>query len=200
VQPKSQVEIEIAQAQPGDIPATQELFREYEKSLGISLCFQNFAVEVAGLPGAYAPPSGRLLLAKTGAQYGGCIALRPLPGTDASRRSPGEGARRYISKSEASPSPGEGVRHSGSARCHVNICEMKRLFVRPGFRGQQLGRRLAEALITEARDIGYTHMRLDTMPSLMGAAVALYRDLGFYEIEAYCENPSPDVLYLEKEL
>jgi putative acetyltransferase len=183
VQPKSQVEIEIAQAQPGDIPATQELFREYEKSLGISLCFQNFVVEVAGLPGAYAQPRGRLLLAKTGAQYGGCIALRPLSDTEASPRS-----------------PGEGVRHSGSARCHVNICEMKRLFVRPGFRGQQLGRRLAEALITEARDIGYTHMRLDTMPSLMGAAVALYRDLGFYEIEAYCENPSPDVLYLEKEL
>jgi ribosomal protein S18 acetylase RimI-like enzyme len=178
VQPKSQVDIEIAQAQPGDIPATQELFREYEKSLGISLCFQNFAAEVAGLPGAYAPPRGRLLLAKAGDQYAGCIALRPLAeapaDTEASRRSPGGDARRY-----------------------TETCEMKRLFVRPGFRGQQLGRRLAEALIAEARAAGYTHMRLDTMPSLMGAAVRLYRDLGFYEIEAYCENPSPDVLYLE---
>jgi ribosomal protein S18 acetylase RimI-like enzyme len=69
------------------VPATSEdhiatarrLFREYEASLGIELTFQRFAQEVAGLPGAYAPPAGRLLLA-TGAEPAGCVALRPLDG------------------------------------------------------------------------------------------------------------------------
>jgi putative acetyltransferase len=69
------------------VPATSEdhiatarrLFREYEASLGIELTFQGFAQEVAGLPGAYAPPAGRLLLA-TGAEPAGCVALRPLAG------------------------------------------------------------------------------------------------------------------------
>jgi ribosomal protein S18 acetylase RimI-like enzyme len=69
------------------VPATSEdhiatarrLFREYEASLGIELTFQGFAQEVAGLPGAYAPPAGRLLLA-TGAEPAGCVALRPLDG------------------------------------------------------------------------------------------------------------------------
>ena len=69
------------------VPATSEdhiatarrLFREYEASLGIELTFQGFAQEVAGLPGAYAPPAGRLLLA-TGAEPAGCVALRPLGG------------------------------------------------------------------------------------------------------------------------
>jgi len=180
---EQQPEISISEAREHEIGAARALFREYEQSLGISLCFQNFAQEVASLPGAYASPKGRLLLAKAEPRYAGCIALRPL------KIEGREG------QSEASPHmTGRDV------RSHVSICEMKRLYVRPDFRGHSLGRRLAERIIDEARAIGYTHMRLDTMPSLMGAAVALYRQLGFYEIEAYCENPSPDVLYLELKL
>jgi len=74
------VSIDIVPATSEDhIGAARRLFKEYEASLGIELTFQGFAQEVAGLPGAYAPPGGRLLLA-TGAEPAGCVALRPLDG------------------------------------------------------------------------------------------------------------------------
>ncbi|PYN38672.1 MAG: GNAT family N-acetyltransferase, partial [Candidatus Rokuibacteriota bacterium] len=105
--------MEITQAvTPEQIVEARTLFREYERSLGIDLCFQGFEQELAGLPGAYAPPRGRLLLAVDGGAPAGCVALRPLE--DA-------------------------------------VCEMKRLYVRPPYRGRRAGRRLAERVIAEAR-------------------------------------------------
>ena len=146
---------------PEQIAAARELFNEYASSLGFSLCFQSFEKEVAQLPGVYAPPSGRLLLAEQIGQYAGCIALHPLD---------------------------------------RDICEMKRLYVRPQFRGANLGRKLVDAVVAEARSIGYTHMRLDTIPSVMGKAVELYRQLGFREIESYVFNPIEGAIYMELEL
>lgn len=61
-----------------DVAAAAELFREYAASLGVDLAYQNFAAELAALPGAYAPPAGELLLARTGGAAVGCVALRPL--------------------------------------------------------------------------------------------------------------------------
>jgi len=155
------VSLEIVRATSVDQIATARmLFKEYEASLGIELTFQGFAREVAELPGAYAPPAGRLFLATDGVEIAGCVALRPL---------------------------GDG------------ICEMKRLYVRPSARGARLGRRLAGTVIREGRAIGYSRMRLDTLPS-MKEAFALYQTLGFREIAPYCENPIVGTRFMELDL
>ena len=145
-------------ASPADIETARTLFVEYQKALGISLCFQNFDEEVAALPGPYAPTEGRLLLAFDLAdQPVGCVALRKI---------------------------GEG------------IAEMKRLYVRPAGRGTGLGRRLAEAVIAEARAAGYRKLRLDTLPS-MREAQALYVSLGFVDIPPYNDHPIEGTRFME---
>jgi ribosomal protein S18 acetylase RimI-like enzyme len=140
-----------------DVATARALFEEYQKSLGFSLCFQNFDAELAGLPGAYAPPSGRLLLAFEGDAPAGCIALKKI---------------------------GE------------DICEMKRLWVKPAFRGTGLGRRLAEEVLREAWRVGYRRVRLDTLPS-MTAAQALYLSLGFLDIPPYNDHPIEGTRFME---
>jgi putative acetyltransferase len=80
-----------------------------------------------------------------------------------------------------------------------DLCEMKRLYVRPGFRGARIGRTLAEAIVAEARAAGYAAMRLDTVPS-METARSLYRSMGFVEIAPYRFNPIPGALYMELKL
>ncbi|MFZ0798581.1 MAG: GNAT family N-acetyltransferase [Terriglobales bacterium] len=82
-------------------------------------------------------------------------------------------------------------------KLEAGICEMKRLYVRPGYRGRGLGRMLVERLIAEARAIGYERMRLDTIESAMMDAVALYRRMGFREIAAYSSIPIESALWME---
>lgn len=80
------------------------------------------------------------------------------------------------------------------------VCEMKRLFVRDGFRGARIGVQLIERLIEEARSEGYERMRLDTFPPKMGKAVTLYESHGFRPIPPYYDNPHEGVLFMELDL
>jgi len=84
-------------------------------------------------------------------------------------------------------------------RLDDDISEMKRLYVRPEFRGRRLGRRLAEAIIAAARRIGYRAMRLDTLPSMV-TACALYQALGFRPVPRYNDTPGEGVIHLELKL
>jgi ribosomal protein S18 acetylase RimI-like enzyme len=130
-----------------DLQAAAALFEQYAASLPVDLAYQDFDLELANLPGKYAPPNGALLLARDAAgQALGCVGLRPLP--------------------------------------VVRVCEMKRLFLIPSARGTGLGRGLAEAGINEAKRIGYSEVRLDTLPTMTGA-ISLYKRIGFAEIEPY---------------
>ena len=78
-------------------------------------------------------------------------------------------------------------------------CEMKRFFVRPAFRGRHIGRQLIEKLIESAREIGYSHMLLDTLPFLEHA-VSLYRGFGFYEIPCYNDSPVENTIFMKLDL
>jgi putative acetyltransferase len=143
-----------------DLRAARRLVGEYVRGLGLDLGFQGIDRELEAFPAAYAPPRGRLLLARVDGRPAGCVGVRPFEGS---------------------------------------ICEMKRLYVRRGYRRLGLGRRLAIASVRAARRVGYRRMRLDTLGS-MTAAIGLYRTLGFREIRPYRFNPEPGARYFELDL
>lgn len=159
---------------PVRIAAVRELFKEYAASLSFNLCFQNFEEELARLPGEYAPWSGMLLLGLADDQPAGCVASHRLEGEMAGEH---------------------GDLFGGS-----DVCEMKRLYVRPEFRGCGVGAELVNSILECAAAIGYRKMRLDTVPTEMGKAVEMYRKIGFVEIPPYRKNPVPGAKYMEVNL
>lgn len=152
--------MKVEAASAADIAACRALFEEYQRALGVSLCFQRFDEELAGLPGDYVPPRGGLWIARDAATLAGCVALRPLSG---------------------------------------NAAELKRLYVRPAYRGAALGRRLALHAIDAARAAGYREVKLDTLP-MMAAAQALYAVLGFRDTAPYNDNPVDGVRFMALDL
>jgi GNAT superfamily N-acetyltransferase len=150
--------VRIARAEHGaDLERARLLMAEYIATLPREHNGAAGDHDVAELPGAYAPPHGRLLLAEVDGELAGCVALRPQgPGT----------------------------------------CEMKRLYVRAGFRGRGVGRALIAAILDEARQIGYSRMRLDTLPS-MSAALALYQAFGFRPTAPYLDKHADEALCFE---
>jgi GNAT superfamily N-acetyltransferase len=152
-----------------DVELARMLFVEYAQWLKVDLCFQGFDRELANLPGAYAPPRGRLLLAGGADAAFGCVALR--------RLNPGSECGRSVAAAE------------------VAAGEVKRLYVKPLRRGQGWGQHLARAIVDEARAIGYRELKLDTL-EWMSAARTLYASLGFRECAPYYENPLAGVVYM----
>ncbi|HWS28885.1 MAG TPA: GNAT family N-acetyltransferase [Clostridia bacterium] len=78
-------------------------------------------------------------------------------------------------------------------------CEMKRLYVRPMYRGLGIGKMLMEKVISDATQIGYRHIRLDTFP-FMQEAIQMYGRYGFYEIERYNDNPAPTAVFMQMDI
>ncbi len=155
---------------PAQLQAVRELMREY---IGWTLTFfsnpesaptfHNIERELQELPGVYARPRGRLLLATHKGKAAGCVALKA-------------------------------VSHA--------VCELKRLYVRPEFRGLRIGNQLVASLMEEARREGYTKMVLDSHRT-MTAAHHIYRSAGFAEVETPADFPEPlkpMVVFMECEL
>ena len=154
-----------------DIEHARELMRNYARWTEIDLCFQNFADELAALPGKYSAPEGGLWLADLD-------SFTTLEGAPMSTPV-GVVAVRALADS---------------------TCELKRLWVEPEAKGSGLGRELARTAISFARGAGYGEMKLDTLKNRMPAAIALYRSLGFVDAEPYTHNPEPDVLFMTLKL
>ncbi len=164
-----------------EIDAARAIFREYAASLTVDLSFQNFEEELATLPGDYAEPRGALLLALIDAKSG---AAGPL-------LTRGDGRPAHVAACCA-------LRPLDAAD-YPNAAEMKRLYVRPAFRGMGLGRQLVEAVLDAARGAGYACALLDTLDD-MEAARTLYEELGFEEVPPYYHNPIAGSHYLKVEL
>jgi len=143
--------LEIGIASGREIATVQDLWEEYWNSVGLPRNFQDFEEEQKSLPGRYAPPKGRLLLAVSGGDAAGTAAFRPLT---------------------------------------ESACEAKRLYVRPRYRGQSIGRALLDRLVTEARAAGYREMYGDTLKS-MTAALRMYSEFGLTEVTAVFLKSNP---------
>lgn len=102
--------------------------------------------------------------------------------------------RLYLAYADDKPAGCIGLR-----RIDDQHCEMKRLFVKPAFRGSRIGEMLVKRIITDAKEIGYSAMLLDTLPFLVNA-VHLYRKYGFYEIESYNNSPMDTSVYMRLDL
>jgi len=174
-----QVEIRPA-GSAAELEQVRELMREYGFHLahlaespesGARICIAGYDTELAGLPAPYVAPGG-LLLALVNGEAAGCVALKQL---------------RPAAMAE-------------EAMCSSSPLELKRLWVRPGFRGLRLGQTLMQAAIDHARASGSDAIYLDTVPAAMPEANRLYAAMGFEPVGRYNDNPVPDIAFFRLRL
>ncbi|KGO69764.1 Acyl-CoA N-acyltransferase [Penicillium italicum] len=172
------MKIHIVPAQfPDDAVSILSLFSGYAASLGIDLTFQSFQEELDSLPGKYSPSQGgSLLIARVG------TGVR-------------EHDTNELVDSISSPQFPSVLGCVALRRNSEGWCEMKRLYVLKEARGEGLGEKLVEAILAQARYLGYRGMRLDTLPE-MTAARLLYRKHGIMEIEPYYETPIQRTIFM----
>ena len=159
-------------AAPEEIADVRRLFGAYASSLGWDLESGWIADELAGLPGAYAPPRGSLMLARVDDAAAGALGLQPVPG--------------------AARIAGVGAERAG---------ELKRLFVDPEFRRHGVGWALMKRAETEALARGYDGLVLTTSAEMMPLAQHFYESLGYVETAPYRDDmPYPGIRWMRKEL
>ncbi|KAJ5631910.1 uncharacterized protein N7484_012010 [Penicillium longicatenatum] len=171
------VSIELAQF-PRDIEAIHTLFSGYAASLGIDLTFQSFQNELDSLPGKYDESQGGALL----------IAR-------AHRDSRQDEIVSGFSTSNPPTPHAPVIGCVALRRSSNNWCEMKRLYVLPAARGLRLGDKLVVAILEKAKSLGYSGIRLDTLPDMI-AAQRLYRRHGFVEIDSYYDTPIEATIFM----
>ncbi|KAJ5580382.1 hypothetical protein VI817_009934 [Penicillium citrinum] len=180
---------------PRDTQAIHKLFLAYAASLGIDLTFQSFQQELDSLPGQYAArEGGTLLIARTPWQ----IDSHPKSKDNSSNSLNDPASNSRIVDGTPSLSNIAALGCVALRRSTDGWCEMKRLYILPEARGLRLGDKLVEAILKQARLLGYRGIRLDTLPN-MTAALHLYRKHGFVETGPYYETPIQDTIFLQCE-
>lgn len=153
------------------------LFKEYANELNENLCFQSFDEELINPLLKYSKPNGSLFVAMYNTEIVGCVAL-----TDITAKSTSHQAANEVMKDDGK-----------------KVCEMKRLYVKPTFRKHKIGDALVEKIIAEARALEFDIMKLDTLEKLQ-PAIQLYLKHGFVMVNAYYQNPLPNVVYMQLNL
>ncbi|KMU81558.1 hypothetical protein CISG_09290 [Coccidioides immitis RMSCC 3703] len=176
---------------PRDIATATSLIKSYTDSLGIDLSYQDFSTEISQMPGKYAPEKGgEILLAiqnnSTSDNFYEPVHAEESHGGSVSPRKNYCCSCTYV---ESDVLGCAALRNLPSIN-PLRICEIKRLYILPRARSLGIGKALINAVIDTAREKGYAEMRLDTLPT-MHSAIALYKSLGFEEIDAYYECDCP---------
>lgn len=165
--------IEVKQAlSASDFCHARKLLRAYADIMDVDLELDGFSAELQRLDIAYRNPQGAMLLARQGKEYLGCVGWRQLK---------------------------EDIAATKPAQVSTTIAEVKRMFVRPEYHGLGLGRLLLEKLIESVRAHSFNALRLEVLNTSQ-AAIALYRRIGFREIEHYRQTPLGDSGYLSMQL
>lgn len=189
---------------PIDLCHIKALFEAYTSSLNLDLSFQNYAVELASLPGAYATERGGALFLATASPSSstsetldlevlGCVALRALPYPS----TPPSLSSSSVPSSQSSPAAPALPPSSNDPM--PPTCEIKRLYVTPRGRGTGVSKALVQTVISEAQKLGYRLCKLDTLGS-MKAAKRLYEGVGFRECGRYYDTPVRGTVFMELRL